>query len=152
MPPPPPHVPGSVHPAGPRLSRFTLISRAFRLRCPQCGRAAIIRRWFFMPAACPACGLKLEREPGYYLGSIYINYGLTAALMTIGYMTLLFRFEMEPNLLMGLSFAFAVLFPILFFPFARCLWLAFDLAWDPPLAPQDPPADGTAERPGKDAP
>ena len=30
---------------------------------------------------CPACGLKFEREPGYYLGAMYVSYGL--ALVTI---------------------------------------------------------------------
>jgi hypothetical protein len=30
---------------------------------------------------CPVCGLKFEREEGYFLGAMYISYGL--ALFTI---------------------------------------------------------------------
>jgi uncharacterized protein (DUF983 family) len=69
-----------------RPSRAVLISRALRLRCPLCGTGQLFRTWFKMKPACAHCRLKFEREPGYYLGSIYINYGLTAVLMTLGYM------------------------------------------------------------------
>ena len=31
--------------------------------------------------ACPVCGRKFQRAPGYFLGAIYFNYGVTAALM-----------------------------------------------------------------------
>jgi hypothetical protein len=85
-----------------------------------------------MPKNCPECGLKLEREPGYYLGSIYVNYGLTAILMTASYFILFLEFGVHPDYLLWGCFAFALLFPAFFFPFARALWLAFDLSWDPP--------------------
>jgi hypothetical protein len=29
---------------------------------------------------CPACGRRFNRAPGYLLGSIYFNYGVTALL------------------------------------------------------------------------
>lgn len=35
---------------------------------------------------CSACSLKFEREPGYFLGAMYISYGLalvTVALLTV---------------------------------------------------------------------
>jgi uncharacterized protein (DUF983 family) len=116
-----------------RVPRWQLMSRALQLLCPRCGRASIIRKWLFMPERCPECRLKLEREPGYYLGSIYINYGLTAVLLTLGYFILFFAFDLPPRGLLWGSLAFAVIFPLLFFPFSRTLWLAFDLAWDPPI-------------------
>ncbi len=34
-----------------------------------------------MQECCPNCGLKFEREQGYFLGAMYISYGL--ALITI---------------------------------------------------------------------
>jgi hypothetical protein len=33
-----------------------------------------------MHDACPHCGFSYEREPGFYLGSIYLNYGATVIL------------------------------------------------------------------------
>ena len=41
-----------------------------------------------MHAECGHCRLRFEREPGYFLGSIYINYGFTALLVTVFYVAL----------------------------------------------------------------
>jgi len=115
-----------------RPSRAVLIRRALRLRCPLCGTGKLFRSWFKMNSSCSHCRLKFEREPGYYLGSIYINYGLTAVLMTAGYMLgVVFKWA-APSTLLWTAFGFTIVFPLLMFPFSRTLWLAFDLAWDPP--------------------
>jgi hypothetical protein len=80
---------------------------------------------------CPHCEVKFEREPGFFLGSIYINYGLTALIVAIAYPLLLFVWNLpERQLLLG-AVAFTVIFPILIFPWARSLWLGFDQWHDP---------------------
>jgi hypothetical protein len=80
---------------------------------------------------CPHCGAIFEREPGFFLGSIYINYGLTALIVAISYPLLLFNgMVKETPLLIG-AVAFTVVFPILLFPWARSLWLGFDQWHDP---------------------
>ena len=69
-----------------RVNLFlTFLSRALRLRCPICGRGKLFRWWLLMHERCPNCGVKFEREPGFFLGSIYINYGLTALIVAIAY-------------------------------------------------------------------
>ena len=84
-----------------------------------------------MRRQCDWCGLTYEREPGFFLGSIYVNYGLTALLVTIGYFSL-FWLKLVPRqwLLVSLT-AFCILFPLWFFRYARSLWLALDQYWDP---------------------
>ena len=57
--------------------------RGLRLLCPRCGRGRIFRGWFAMNERCAACGRKFDRAPGYMLGSIYINYGVTALLVVM---------------------------------------------------------------------
>ena len=84
-----------------------------------------------MNERCPLCGVKFEREPGFFLGSIYINYGLTALLVTIAYPLLLFVGNVPERPLLFAAVAFTVLFPILLFPWARSLWLGFDQWHDP---------------------
>jgi Protein of unknown function (DUF983) len=34
-----------------------------------------------MHDCCPACGLRFNREPGYFLGAMYISYGLALAVI-----------------------------------------------------------------------
>lgn len=109
----------------------TLLARALRLACPICGRGKLYRSWFGMHKACPNCGLHYEREPGFFLGSIYINYGLTVLIVAIAYPVLLFGYGLPETPLLAGSLAFTLLFPMLVFPWARSLWLGFDQWRDP---------------------
>ena len=64
-----------------------------------------------MSPRCAVCDLRYEREPGYFLGSIYINYGLTALLVTIGYFALYFSRIVSPESGLWIVTAFALVFP-----------------------------------------
>ena len=96
-----------------------------------CGRGRLFRGWLRMPASCNVCGYRFERGPGYWLGSIYINYGLTALLVTIAYFVLFFTDALPQVAVLWLLAAFCFLFPLWFFRYARSLWMAFDLYFDP---------------------
>jgi hypothetical protein len=80
---------------------------------------------------CSWCELKYEREPGYFLGSIYVNYGATALLVTAGYMSLVLSGKVPPRTALWIVAAFAFVFPLWFFRYARSLWMGFDHYWDP---------------------
>lgn len=114
-------------------SYLTVLRRAWRLRCPRCGRDHLFQGWIKMYPYCTACELKYEREPGYFLGSIYVNYGMTASLVTIGYLSLLFSKVVSSQTALWIVATFSVLFPIWFFRYARSLWLGFDHYWDPTI-------------------
>jgi uncharacterized protein (DUF983 family) len=108
-----------------------LLWRALRLRCPLCGQGKLFRGWFASNDRCSSCGADLKREPGFYLGSIYYNYGLTSLIVAIAYPLLLFSGTMSNDALLYSSLAFVVIFPLWFFRYARSLWLGFDQLWDP---------------------
>jgi uncharacterized protein (DUF983 family) len=121
----------SDHPQAEKPSYATLIGRALRLRCPACGRAKLFRNWLSMNDPCPECGRKFDRAPGYLLGAIYFNYGVTALLVIIFYFSLFLTSTLTGRQLLWMLTAFAVLFPLWFFRYARALWIAFDERWDP---------------------
>lgn len=108
-----------------------LIARALRLRCPRCGEGTMFRGLFSMQPVCQSCGLQYEREGGYFLGSIYVNYGLTAAVTIAGYLILRLGFDIEGKWLLALFGVFCFTFPVFFFRYARALWLAMDCNFDP---------------------
>lgn len=110
---------------------WTLFKRSLRLRCPVCGDGPLFRGLFAMHERCPSCSVKFEREPGFFLGSIYINYGLTSLIAAIVYPLLLFRYGLPKVPLMVGSLAFILVFPLLFFRHSRSLWLGFDQWRDP---------------------
>jgi len=86
---------------------------------------------FNMHPVCSACGLKYEREGGYFLGSIYVNYGLTTAITVTGFLIARFGFDIEGKWLLAVFGVFCFAFPVFFFPYARALWLAMDCNFDP---------------------
>ena len=104
----------------------TVLARALRLRCPRCGRAPLYGSWFTMDDPCPACGLRYEREQGYFVGAIYVNYALTTAvtLGTVIGLDVLVGLTLTAQVSLGI--ALGTLVPLVFFRYARSLWLAID--------------------------
>jgi uncharacterized protein (DUF983 family) len=120
------------------VSLATMLGWALRLRCPVCGMGKLFCGWFRMPERCTHCGFRFERGPGYWLGSIYVNYGLTALLVTIAYFVLFFTDALPQTAVLWLLTAFCVLFPLWFFRYGRSIWIALDLYFDPD---QDEPVE-----------
>ncbi len=107
------------------------ISRGLRLCCPVCGRGKLFRGWFTMYDACPHCHFRYERSPGYWLGSIYVNYGLTALIVTGAFFGLFFTEALPEEWIKWLLLVFCLLFPLGFFRYARGIWIAVDVYFDP---------------------
>jgi hypothetical protein len=84
-----------------------------------------------MNDCCPACDLLFNREPGYFLGAMYISYGLGLAFVS--------AFGAILWLLTGWGFTNVVtLALVVFLPFApmltflsRVLWIYLDQTIDP---------------------
>jgi len=107
------------------------LRRALGLRCPRCGGAPLFAGPFRMEARCPACGLVFEREAGYFIGAIYINYGLTVLLALGGYFLLEAWLAPSPGWQVAVWGTFTVLFPLWSFRYSKALWLALDHLVDP---------------------
>lgn len=57
-------------------------------RCPRCRSGKIFPSSVFlglpkMAERCPVCDLRFEREPGYFLGAMYISYGIALVLISL---------------------------------------------------------------------
>jgi uncharacterized protein (DUF983 family) len=120
----------------------SLLGRAMRLQCPRCGRAPLFRGPFAMYAECIACDLRFEREQGYFVGAIYINYAVTALVAIAGYFTLDYFLGLSLPIQLVLWGTFSVAFPVLFFRYSRSLWLFCDFLFDAEAVL----ADGDRER------
>ncbi len=79
-----------------------------------------------MQRTCPACGLVYEREPGYFVGAIYLNYAVTALLALGATWSLDWAIGLTLGQQLGLAIAIAALVPLAFFRYSRSLWLALD--------------------------
>jgi hypothetical protein len=80
---------------------------------------------------CPNCGLRFNREPGYFLGAMYISYGLGIAVIFIfgAGLWAIAHLRLQSAAIWGI---------LLFLPFApmltflsRVLWIYLDQTIDP---------------------
>jgi uncharacterized protein (DUF983 family) len=110
---------------------LSMFSAGLRLRCPRCHTGRLYRRPFSMNSHCFHCGLKFEREQGYFVGAIYINYAATVAIAVPGFFLLDAFTTMTIHQQLALWVPFAVVFPLLFFHHSRSLWLVLDHLLNP---------------------
>lgn len=106
--------------------RGNAFRHALRLTCPGCGDTPLFRSLFRMHHACPRCGLSFQRETGFYLGSIYINYGATVIGTGLLYALLVLVLGWSQQAALTAALVVAVVFPVLFFRHARAFLLALD--------------------------
>lgn len=103
--------------------------------CPRCRAGKIFRKsLFFFPKMyerCPACDLKFEREEGYFLGAMYIGYGL--AIVTIGLLAAVLWWFLQWRIDKAVIWATLIFLPTapLLTLLARVLWIYLDQAVDP---------------------
>lgn len=108
-----------------------ILGRGMHLRCPRCGAAPLFSGRFSMYSHCLSCDLQFEREQGYFVGAIYVNYVVTTILVIGGYFALdrVLGISLTNQLILWCTFA--ILFPLIFFRYARSLWLSFDYIFNP---------------------
>jgi predicted RNA-binding Zn-ribbon protein involved in translation (DUF1610 family) len=108
-----------------KVTRLQVLSRGLRNRCPNCGGATLFKegRWFEVNKACAQCGLQFERDEGFFIGSMSINYGVTLVLFLTPIMILAYKGEIGTNLAIALAGIGAIGFPILFYRSSRSWWL-----------------------------
>jgi len=84
-----------------------------------------------MLECCPVCGLRFEREQGYFLGAMYVSYGLSIPIVLL-LIVLIWRLT-GCSLDWAIGAAFVAFLP--FVPvvtrFARVVWMYVDQGFDP---------------------
>lgn len=107
------------------------IFRSFRLRCPRCGVGRLFRGPFKMLHNCSECHFRFEREQGYFIGAIYLNYSATVLIAVTGYFVLHNVLGLSLPVQLTLWGTFSTLFPLWSFRYSKSLWLAIDHFFDP---------------------
>jgi predicted RNA-binding Zn-ribbon protein involved in translation (DUF1610 family) len=107
------------------VTRLTVVSRGLRNRCPNCGGATLFRKGalFEVNKECPECGLRFERDEGFFIGSMSLNYGVTLVCYLTPVMLLAYKGAIGSTTAVILAGAGAIGFPILFYRSSRSWWL-----------------------------
>jgi len=113
-----------------------------RQRCPRCRQGKVFRTATRMHDSCPVCGLLFEREPGYFLGAMYVSYGMSAFFLGLGMLAVHLLFP-ELDLSWAVLIATALYLPFVapVFRYSRVIWLHWD-HWAWPESVQRPGGEG----------
>lgn len=72
------------------MAKKSYLAAVIQGKCPRCHEGDIfthpvskLGRFNVMNATCPHCGVRLEPEPGFYQGAMYVSYGFTVGILVV---------------------------------------------------------------------
>lgn len=92
-----------------RIKPMALVREIFQEKCPHCHTGYVFKRntgFFKLPEmnnACSTCNYKFEREPGYFLGAMYISYGIAVFAGLLTFLACYFFFPSMPTIFFPLA-------------------------------------------------
>jgi|GEM_PF-539199 len=99
-------------------------------RCPVCLEGKVFKSLLGTNTNCPVCGIKFERETGYFLNAMFIAYTM-GFLLVIPLAVLLYLWNASILLFTIVIIGFFVVAWPLFFRYSRILWMHADQLMDP---------------------
>lgn len=137
-----PHAPPRPQAVQLDVGRGTVLTRGWKLRCPNCGAKSLFESYFKPAEHCVGCGLKFERDEGFFLGALVISYAVTCLAGPVPALVLWLLGWWPDWLAWSWAAVTAIALPIAFFPVSRSWNLALYYA----VLPDHLPANGQQDR------
>ncbi len=104
-----------------KVTRGQIIARGLTNRCPNCGGHALFKpgKLFELADACSDCGLKFEKDEGFYLGAMSLNYGVTLVGCLVPVALLWYGGALGARWAVGLAVGGSILLPALLYRSSR---------------------------------
>jgi len=107
------------------------VKAALKGKCSYCLEGRIFHSFMGMNEHCPQCGIKFEREPGYFMMAVFVGYILSVA---VAFPVLLILFLTVKPTVIGYAIAGVVTLTVAapwIFRYGRIFWLHIDEVLDP---------------------
>ena len=110
-----------------------------RMKCPKCYEGNMykdinpfhIKQLHAMPKHCDKCGQLYNPEPGFYMGAMYVSYGLCVGLFIVCFFGLYILLHIDPVVLLVIyALSLLLLFPFIF-RYSRVVYLHLFYDFDP---------------------
>ena len=119
------------------MSNPSVLYSVVAMKCPRCHEGDLyktptfsFKKSFEMYDVCPHCGQKYVLEPGFYYGSMFVSYILTAFLMFGTFAIAKFILDVEiTTAFICCTLIIAALF-IWIFRISRSVWIHFFVKYD----------------------
>ncbi len=107
------------------VTKGQIFTRGITHRCPNCGAHKLFKEGtlFELNSECPDCGLRIERDEGFFLGSMSLNYGVTILGFLLPVLILYLVGILSGMMAAILAGVGAIGFPVLFYRSSRSWWL-----------------------------
>jgi len=108
-----------------KVTRGQIVARGLLNACPNCGARTLFSSGtlFRVNKECPNCRLRFERDEGFFLGSMSLNYGVTLVVFLLPVLGLYLAGVLSGVTAAVLAGVGAVVFPMLFYRSSRSWWL-----------------------------
>jgi uncharacterized protein (DUF983 family) len=114
---------------------------ALKLKCPRCEKGDLFEaknpyklgKMFAMNTHCSECGVKYEKESGFFYGAMYISYMINMALFVIATISwyLFFDGHMDWRIYISTYVALTIFFVPMIFRYSRAIWLIIMIKYQP---------------------
>ena len=108
----------------------TSASALLQGKCPKCRQGEIfafsatnLTKFNKMNRTCPHCGVRLEPEPGFYQGAMYVSYAFTVAVMAVAGLLLYVLGDPSEWVYIGVVIALMILLAPLNYRYSRIVYL-----------------------------
>jgi uncharacterized protein (DUF983 family) len=104
-----------------QVTRGQIIARGLANCCPNCGGRTLFKAGtlFELDRSCRTCGLKIEKDEGFFLGAMAINYGVTCIGLLTPTALLWYAGVLPGKVAIGLAVLFALFAPIALYRSSR---------------------------------
>lgn len=121
------------------VTKGQIITRGLTNRCPNCGGHTLFKagKLFELNEACPACGLKYEKDEGFYLGAMSLNYGITLVCALTPVALLWYYGVLGARTAVVLAVALSVLIPVALYRSSRSWQLMLYYSFFPQHLPHN---------------
>lgn len=82
-----------------------------------------------MVERCPGCGLRFEREEGYWVGAMIVNIAVTELAFAVAFAggLALFWPDVPWGWLTVVAVAVNAIVPVVFYPYSKTIWMGLDV-------------------------
>ncbi len=119
------------------MSNPSVLYSVVFMKCPRCHTGNLFetptfsfRKPFYMYDVCPHCGQKYMLEPGFYYGSMFVSYLISAFLM-FGFFAVA-KFVLDLDITTAFVTCAIIIFSLLIWIFriSRSVWIHFFVSFD----------------------
>ena len=103
--------------------KIIYFTRTCQNRCPRCGVGKILKNIFTRNKSCGVCELEYNREDGFFLGGIPVNYGLICVFWIVPWLFFYMLGLVSAIVAVLVAIIGAIAFAYLGYAYCQCLWL-----------------------------